>query len=39
VKDALEEVVVLVARDLIYAERRPGVHRRVDVAEGPLVGR
>ena len=37
-EDALEEVGVLVAVDLEDAQRGPGVHRRVDVAEGPLVG-
>ena len=37
VEDPLEEVVVLVARDLVDAQRGPGVHRRVDVAERPLV--
>ena len=37
-KIALEEVEVLVAGDLEDAQRRPGVHGRVDVAERPLVG-
>ena len=37
-EDALEEVDVLRAVDLEHAQRRPGVHGRVDVAEGPLVG-
>ena len=43
VKDALEKFHVARARgaplDLIHAHRRPGVHRRIDVAERPLVGR
>ena len=39
VEDPLEEVVVLAAVDLEDPQRRPGVHRRVDVAERPLVGR
>ena len=44
VEDALEEragrrVAALLAVDLEDAPGRPGVHRRVDVAEGPLVGR
>ena len=36
-EDALEEVEVVVAGDLVHAQRGPGVHRRVDVAERPLV--
>ena len=43
VEDALEEGEIaapaaLLAIDLEHAPRRPGVHRRVDVAERPLVG-
>ena len=37
-EDPLEELVVLVARDLEHPQRGPRVHRRVDVAERPLVG-
>ena len=39
VEDPLEEVVVAPAVDLEDAQRGPRVHRRVDVAERPLVGR
>ncbi len=43
VKDALQEnqvgLAAALAIDLVNAPRRPGVHRRIDVAEVPLVGR
>src|SRR6266487_6500072 len=41
-EDARQKVAVslsLRAADLVDAPGRPGVHGRVDVAEGPLVGR
>ena len=43
VEGALEEIAVGLARDalvdLVHAPRGPGMHRRIDVAERPLVGR
>ena len=44
VEDALQKrqvagVAALLAVDLEYAPGGPGVHRRIDVAEGPFVGR
>ena len=43
VENALQESAIAHAAalllDLVDAQRRPGVHRRIDVAERPLVGR
>ena len=42
-EDALEKLAVALAAallvDLVDAPRRPGMHRRIDVAERPFVGR